>query len=289
MQIAENLKKEGLISGKLYFYYYFKINNLLNKIYPGEYLLRKNMTIPEIAVIITNPQKTFITVTFPEGWTAEQMSARLSASGFDGNSFQKLVNNPTEDILSQFLFLKDRPANATLEGYLFPDTYKFAKEATPEGILRKILSNTELKLSESIRTESAKQRKAIFQVLTMASILEREVSTEADFKIVAGIFWNRIAIGQALQSDATLEYVLKTNDFQHSIEQTQTDSPYNTYKYKGLPPGPIGNPGIAAIAAALNPTITDYNYFLTDPNNLKNTVYSKTFEEHVANKLKYGL
>ena len=287
--IAANLEKEGLISQKIYFWLYLKKHNLLNKIYPGDYPLNGNLTIPEIAAIITNPQKVFITVTFPEGWTAAQMADRLSANGFDGSAFLELVNNPPKDIISQFSVLTKKPNGASLEGYLFPDTYKFSKEATPEGILEKILNNTELKITDEIRKEASDQNKSIFQVLTMASILEKEVSTGNDFKIVSGIFWKRIAIGQALQSDATLEYVLKTNVLQHSVAETKTDSPYNTYMYRGLPPGPISNPGINTILAALNPTDTDYNYFLTDPKNKSNTVYAKTYAEHVANKAKFGL
>jgi len=287
--IAANLQAKGFISQKIYFWVYLKSHNLLNKIYPGAYLLNGNLTIPEIAAIITNPQKVFVGITFPEGWTAQQMADRLNANGLDGKAFLNLVNNPPKDILSQFSVFSDKPANATLEGYLFPDTYNFSKDATTEGILKKILNNTELKITTDIKKEAVSQKKSIFQILTMASILEKEVSTPEDFKIVSGIFWRRIAIGQPLQSDATLEYVLKTNDFQHSVAQTKIDSPYNTYKYKDLPPGPISNPGIDAIYATLNPEKTSYNYFLTDPKNPGNTVYSATFEQHVANKLKFGL
>ena len=115
------------------------------------------------------------------------------------------------------------------------------------------------------------------------------MTTSEDFKIVSGIFWKRIKIGLALQSCATLAYVLGENKEQYSLEDTQIESPYNTYKYKGLPPGPVSNPGLATILAALYPETTDYLYFLTDPNDRKNTVYSKTFEEHNLNKQKYGL
>jgi len=288
-KIATNLKEKKLISQKIYFWLYLKKNNLLDKIYPGEYPLNGKMTISEIVATITNPQKVFITVTFPEGWTAKQMADRLSVNGFDGSAFSELVNNPSEDILSKFSILTKKPKSASLEGYLFPDTYKFSKEATPEGILEKILNNTELKITDEVRKQASDQNKSIFQILTMASILEREVSTINDFKIVAGIFWQRIAVEQPLQSDATLEYVLKTNDFQHTVAQTKIDSPYNTYMYKGLPPGPISNPGINTILAALNPINTDYNYFLTDPENKSNTVYAKTYAEHLANKQKFGL
>lgn len=287
--IATNLKKEGIISQKIYFWIYLKKHNLLDKVYPGEYPLNGNMTIPEIAAIITNPQKVFVTVTFPEGWSAEQMAERLTAKGFDGKTFLDLVKNPPKEILSQFSILTKKPEGASLEGYLFPDTYKFSKEATPDGILKKILNNTELKITDEMRKQAVDQKKSIFQILTMASILEKEVSTPEDFKIVSGIFWRRIAIGQALQSCATLAYILGENKEQYSLADTQVKSPYNTYQNKGLPPGPISNPGLNTILAALNPTETDYMFFLTDPKNKSNTVYAKTYEEHVANKQKFGL
>lgn len=287
--VALNMEKEGFISRDIYFLVYLKLHNMLGKIYPGSYLLSGNLTIPEIASIITNPQETFVSVTFPEGWTAQQMAERLDAKGFDGKTFLSLVKNTPKEIISQFSIFSDKPESATLEGYLFPDTYNFSKEATPEGILKKILNNTELKITDDMKKEITNQKKTIFQILTMASILEKEVSSTKDFKIVSGIFWNRIANGQPLQSCATLAYILGINKPQYSYEDTQVESPYNTYKYQGLTPGPISNPGINTINAAINPEKTIYNYFLTDPKNKNNTVYSTTYQEHVANKLKFGL
>ncbi len=290
--ISNNLEKEGLVSNNNYFYIYVRTHGFLNKFLPGKYNLSGKMTIPEIARILTNQANIlpdYANVTFPEGFTANQMADRLSANGFDGQTFMELVNHPSQDILALFPILTGKPASASLEGYLFPDTYKFYNDSTPAGILKKILNNTELKITPDLRAEAKAQKKSIFEILTMASILEKEVKTVADFKIVSGIFWTRIAIGQPLQSDATLEYVLKTNDFQHSIAQTQIDSPYNTYRYKGLPPGPISNPGFDTISAALNPTDTQYNYFLTDPKDPSHTVYAATYAQHLANKAKFGL
>ena len=291
-EIGSNLKKEGLISGKLYFYLYVWRNDSARDFLPGKYEISGNMTIPEIARFMTDQDNIlpgYVTVTFPEGWTAKQMAERLTAKGFNGEFFLKLVNDPPQSILAFFPILTKKPPKATLEGYLFPDTYKFSKDATPEGILKKILNNTELKITEGMRTEIENQKKSVFEILTMASLLEREVTTPEDFKIVSGIFWKRIKIGLALQSCATLAYALGENKKQYSLEDTQIESPYNTYKYKGLPPGPVSNPGLATIQAALYPETTDYLYFLTDPNDPKNTVYSKTFEEHNLNKQKYGL
>lgn len=287
-QIAANLEEKGIISGKVYFWLYLKTHNLLDKIYPGEYLLNGDMTIPEVAVLITNPKKVFEQVLFKEGWTATQMAEQLQAHGFDGQAFLEIVNKPSQDLVSQFSVLSDKPKSASLEGYLFPDTYYFAKEATPEGIVKKILNNTEIKFDSDLRAEIKKQSKTIFDVLIMASIVEREVSTDADRALVSGLFWNRLKIGQALQSDATLSYIFGDKEGAHSLAQTKTDSPYNTYANPGLPIGPVANPGLSAIKATVYPKDSQFNYFLSDPKTGQ-TIFSVTFPEHVANKNKYGL
>ena len=137
-----------------------------------------------------------------------------------------------------------------------------------------------------MRADISKQNKSIYDVITMASLIEKEVRTAEDMKIVSGIFWDRIKYGLPLQSDATLSYVLDDKIGGHTIEQTKIDSPYNTYKYRGLPPGPIANAGLNAIQAAINPIYTDYVYFLSEPEGGK-TIYSKTLDEHNANKNKY--
>lgn len=286
--IAEKLKKERLISGKIYFYYYLRSYKLLNKILPGEYELNGNMTIPEIAVNITNEENIlpgYAKVTFPEGWTGKQMAERLKAKELDGDGFLSIAQKPGQDLINKYSFLTGAK---NLEGYLFPDTYFFAKDIGAENIILKILNNFDNKLSADVRAEIVKQGKTVHDILTMASILEMEVKTDEDRAIVSGIYWNRIKIGQPMQSDITLAYILGEKKKQYSTKDTQTPSPYNTYLNKGLPPGPIGNPGISAIRAALYPQDTDYNYYLSDPETGK-TIYSKTFEEHKANKAKYGL
>lgn len=289
--IGEKLAEEGIISGKYYLAIYLWKKGELHSIVAGVYEFAPGLKIPEVAEIITggDVMPTSVPITFPEGLTVEEMGGVLEKNGFSREDFILASDNPSQELLDKYKFLNEIPEGKSLEGYLFPDTYFIAKDATAEQIIGKMLDAFNKKVYLAFGKEAENQNKTLYEIITMASMLEKEVSTADDFKIVSGIFWGRISIGQALQSDATLEYVLKTNDFQHSSEQLKTESPYNTYKYKGLPPGPISNPGVNAISAALNPTETDYGYFLTDPNNPKNTVYSKTFEEHKQNKLKYGL
>ena len=149
-----------------------------------------------------------------------------------------------------------------------------------------MLNNFDQKLDEKMRKDIQAQGKTIFEVLIMASLIEKEVRSVEDMKIVSGIFWDRIKYGQALESCASLAYILGENKTVYSQEDTQINSPYNTYRNKGLPPGPIANPGLNAIQAAIYPQYTEYNYFLTDPETGQ-TIWSKTFEEHKQNKWKY--
>jgi UPF0755 protein len=218
------------------------------------------------------------------------MAEELELHGFSGKDFLAVVNDPSEEITSQFKVLKDNPEEASLEGYLFPDTYYFSKEATAEGIIKKILNNTEEKIDADLLLEIEKNKKTIFESIILASMVEKEMARGSEAKLIAGVFQNRLDSDMLLQSDAPLTYILGDKEDQHSLKDLELDSPYNTYKYKGLPPGPISNPGLDAILAAINPEKSDYHFFLTaKEGGKKMTVFSKTFEEHVANRKKYGL
>jgi UPF0755 protein len=141
-----------------------------------------------------------------------------------------------------------------------------------------------------MRKDILAQNKNIQEIIVMASIIEREVQTPEDMKLVSGVFWNRLKIGQRLQSDAPLSYILQDTNDQHSGKDLEFDSPYNTYRYAELPPGPIANPGVNAIDASIHPTMSDYNFFLTvNVDGIKKVIYSKNFEEHVKNRQKYGI
>lgn len=284
--IGEKLKKEKIISGKYYFYYYMWSQKLTSKILPDEYELSGKMTIPEITLTITKERDKTVKITFPEGWTSKRMAERLNANSLPGDEFLRLANNPG-DLKNQYGFLAD-PKVKTLEGYLFPDTYFFAKDIDAQGLTKKILGIFNTKITAQMIADIAKKGNSMNEVVTMASIIEGEVQTDEDRKIVSGIFWKRANEGGRLQSCATLAYILGENKKQYSLADTQIKSPFNTYIIKGLPPAPISNPGLSAIDAAIYPIDTQYNYFLSDPETGK-TIFSKTYEEHIANKAKYGL
>ncbi|HOA47458.1 MAG TPA: endolytic transglycosylase MltG [Candidatus Pacearchaeota archaeon] len=310
-EIAKNLKNEGLIKSDIAFVYYVLKNNK-DHLKDGYYCLSPVMTISEIVETMEEEQlKEEIKITFPEGFRLSQIEERLENyfQQFSTSNLQ-LSDFKTKNFKNQYGFLSDAPDEANLEGYLFPDTYLFycfepevsCESGKPviskcgkgdlNAIVQKFLTNFDKKLTSELREEIQIQGKSVFEIITMASILEKEVQTPDDKKIVSGIFWKRIKDGIPLQSCATIAYVLNEGEWTFSEMQTaiaknkDIESAYNTYKYKGLPIGPISNPGIDAIKAAIFPEFTDYNYFLTDPVSGK-TIFSKTLEEHNQNIVKY--
>ncbi len=248
------------------------------------------------------PEKT---VRLIEGWTSRDMGQYFESQGiWQSEEFLEFVGfpqidynkekdlPPLEDFSDDFSFLSDKPKNRGLEGYLYPDTYRIYATSSPRELVVKMLQNFDNQLTAKMRADIKKQGKTIYEIVTMASLLEKEApinyksGDNRDARIISGIFWNRIKYGQALQSCATLAYVLGVNKSQYSSADIQTESLYNTYKYRGLPPGPISNPGILAIEAAIYPLSTNYNYFLT-PAGSKDIIYSTTYSEHLRNKSKY--
>lgn len=289
-EIALNLKKEELIKSTRYFKYLVWRGKL--KILAGQYSLSQKISMENIIKILTagdiiNNEKQIRII---EGWGIKDINNYLNKNKIvEENSFIKLaekeMNNLDFKELSEEI-ASTLPKNAILEGFLFPDTYRLNKDAKADEIIRKMLVNFENKLTQEMRGEIKKQNKSVFEIITMASVVEKEVRTAEDMKIVSGIFWDRIKYGMPLQADATLSYIFDDNIGGHSIEETKIDSPYNTYKYAGLPKGPIANPGLNAITAAIYPKFTGYGYFLSDPATGK-TIYSKTLSEHNVNKAKY--
>lgn len=288
-EIGKNLENAQFIRNDLYFNYYIWKTGSRERIQAGKYELRGAMTIPEIVQVLSMGEvvSNEVKITFPEGINLKDMREILKNKSFDGENFLNVAKSGA-GAKTDYEYLKSKPEKASLEGFLFPDTYIFSKDAKTENIINRMLLNFDEKLTPQMRSDIEKQDQTIFEIVTMASILEKEVKTPEDMKIVGGIFWDRIEASMPLQSCATIAYILGKEKKQYSFDDTRTPSPYNTYINKGLPPRPINNPGMNAIKAAIYPTKTDYNYFLTDPETGK-TIFSKTLEEHEANKAKYGL
>lgn len=269
-----------------------KVSVLLDKVF------KKEAPKPEI---VYRAEENIIIL---EGWTNDDVKNYLSEEKalFLAEDFIKSVGYKNTDNLkkeqefsrdwsSLYDFLDDKPDNLSLEGYLFPDTYRVFASTSPNEVVSRLLDNFNRKLTSEMRAEIKRQGKSIHEIITMASIIEKEapIFAQKDItaaKIVSGIFWNRLKIGMALQSDATLSYILNDKKPAHSGAELQVESPYNTYKYRGLPPGPIANPGMIAILAAIYPAKTDYFFFLTTFDGSK-IYYAKNYDEHLRNKYLY--
>lgn len=299
-QISRSLAQEGVISSPWFFEFLVRLSHKQNKLQAGDYDLPQGLSLLQLIDALGKAQANQTQIILREGEGVRELADRLAEAGIVASTtFIEAAGRPTVDygtldvgqprpvdFAAEFSFLEDKPAYYGYEGYLFPDTYRFSKTATSGQIIRKMLKNFETKLSPAMRQEISRQGKTVWDIVIMASILEKEVRTAADMKMVSDLFWRRLARGQAFQSDATLSYVLNDTVAAHSAEDLELDSPYNSYRFKGLPPTPIGNPGLAALEAAVYPTANDYNFFLNDPKTGA-TIFAVTFEQHKQNKREY--
>lgn len=226
-------------------------------------------------------------VTVIEGWRLKDIASDLAKEGIvTEEEFRSAVD--IENWRDQYDFLTD-PKIKSLEGFLYPDTYNFFDDATASDIIKRLLDEFDNKVTLEMRSDLKAQKHTLYEALTLASILEREISNKSahdeERNIVADIFWSRIKIGMGLQSDATVNYITGKTTTRPSLKDLEIDSPYNTYKYRGLPPSPINNPSLASIRSVIYPTANDYLYFLTDADG--KAYFAKTYDGHLANIRKY--
>lgn len=279
--IADSLSDENIIRNRFAFWVYTVISGNARDLQAGEYKFSFPISTYRIAFALSNGRSANdIELLIPEGFTIEQIEKQTEK--FFGETKQ-LSSVSMIDWVDEFPFINTlSPINPNLEGFLFPDTYRFKQKATVEDITRKILANFKEK-TEDLREEARMQNKNFYDIVTVASILEKEVPHE-DMPIAAGIIYKRLETGVPLQVDASLVYILN-----RPIKRGDTDSLnslYNTYKYTGLPPGPISNPGLIALEAALSPELSEYWYYLSRQDN-GDTVFSRTLEEHNIARIKY--
>jgi UPF0755 protein len=271
-----------------------KYEKVGTKIQAGEYVLRKTMTVDEIIDAVQHGLAKMITVTIRPGWRAEEIADYLATLGFKNynrDQFLKLVREGKFD----YAFLKDRPKNAlpSLEGFLFPESYNVPYDITNDALITLMLDTFEQRVTDKTRQEIAAQKMTMLEALTLASIVEREAVVANERPIIASVFLNRIKKKMFLQSDSTAQYALgyqaTTKQWWKSPvtidELAGVNSPYNTYRNAGLPPGPICNPSLASIVAAAEPAQTEYLYFFSKGDGTH--AFAKTYEEHQQNQQKY--
>lgn len=266
--ISNELYKDGAIRSKRVFEMLMLSFGSDKTISRGEYYFEKPANVVTLAMRISGRDFGVdkARVTFPEGFTNKQMADRLDKelSNFDSELFLSLAKDS--------------------EGYLFPDTYHLLPWATPESVIETLKKNFDKKIS-GLEKDLSYSDKSLKDIVIMASLIEKEARGEEDRYMISGILWKRISKGIPLQVDAPFLYILG----KESKELTRTDlainSPFNTYKYKGLPPAPIGNPGLESIKASLNPKDSPYLYYLHDSDG--KIYYAKTYTEHQKNIRNY--
>ncbi|MEN9647274.1 MAG: hypothetical protein RLY57_78 [Candidatus Parcubacteria bacterium] len=265
---ARSLKEAGVIRSSFVFHVFVKVFGGERSLKAGDYLIDTPTNVISLARRMVNGEYGFVArkVTFPEGTSVHEMADILSREliGFNKEAFVAEASSE--------------------EGYLFPDTYLFMPTATSGEVIAKMSSTFEERIKE-INQSIAAFNKPLKDIITMASILEEEGNDEKSRRIISGILWKRIALGMPLQVDAPFVYLIDKGSAELTKADLKLDSPYNTYKYKGLPQGPITNPGLDAILATVTPERSPYLYFLTDNDGVMH--YSKTYEEHLALQKKY--
>ncbi len=285
-QTADILHQAGLIDNELVFDLYARYRHLDRGVQAGAYQLDRKLNMEQIllALQVAVPDEIFITI--PEGYTIQKTAKRLDAGVvIKGSEYLALATHGTFD--DQFAFLQGRPAGASLEGFLFPETYLVPRDAKAKDLIILQLKQFGTEWTEARQAEATQQKLKVLNVVTLASLIEREARFDDDRAKVASVIYNRLARGMLLQIDATVLYAKGVWQATVTYDDRKIDSPYNTYLHPGLPPGPIANPGIKAIDAALNPAQTDYLYYLSDPQG--HLHFARTNEEFNLLLKQYGL
>lgn len=275
--VASRLDKEGLIKSSLAFKVLVLAKGLAGNVQVGDFRLRPSLTTEEIAYILTHGTLD-VWLTFPEGWRREEFGRRLAAN------------------LEDFNYREFSELTEKMEGYLFPDTYLIPKEASPSAVIEIFIKNLDKKFNPDLEAAAKAKGLTKKQVIVFASIVEREARHDEDRLLIAGILLKRWWRDWLLQADATVQYAVSTVNCQLSSQECdfwepvkkkdlEIDSPYNTYKYFGLPPTPICNPGLASIKAVIEPKESVYWFYLADSSGTVH--YAETNEEHNENIEKY--
>lgn len=283
--IAENLEEEGFIRNALVFQGYLRIKELDKHIKAGDYQLSPSMELQEIAGKLASGEVTRENVwfTIPEGWDVEMIAGRLEEMNLaEKENFLEKARTPGDNLEEEFSFLTEIPSDAkyALEGYLVPDTYEVESGITERELISLMLRPMESILDEKHLDRLEEIDMNVHQLLTLASIVEREARAAEEREKIASVFHNRLEINQALESCATVQYAIGERKETLLNKHLEEEHHYNTYVYPGLPPGPIASPGESSILAALYPEDTDYRYFVAREDGTGRHYFSETFSQH---------
>lgn len=293
--VASDLAQQGLISDADLFVKMVKYLHVGSKIQAGDYILKRTMTMDDIIESLQHGRSKTVAVTIRPGWRAEQVAEYLGTLGLT-NITQAQFLQAVKAGRTDYPLLTDRPkgASTSLEGYLYPETYFVPYDISVDSLLMLIEKTFDQDVTDKMLQESAASRMTFYEVITLASIVEREAAVPSERATIASVYLNRLKKRQFLQADPTVQYAMgyqaATQQWWKTpvtLEEYQgVKSPYNTYLNGGLPPGPISSPSLDSIMAVLEPAQTDYLYFLGKGDGTH--VFAKTYEEHQQNMIKYG-
>ena len=281
--IAGILEENNLIDNVGVFKLQSKTKGYDGKYKAGEYALSPSMSMEEMMQVLLEGKAKTVRFTIPEGYDIKRTTEKLSSEG--------LINAEVfaDEIVSgqfDYKFLSDAPAGENrLEGFLFPETYDIYTTANEHDIINKMLSQFDAVFTDEYYARAEELDMSVREIITLASIIEREARVPEDRPVIASVFYNRLEVGMPLQSCATVQYILGEQKAVLSIKDTRIESPYNTYLNNGLPPGPIASPGADSIKAALYPDDTDYLYFLAKGDG--SHAFSATYDQFLKDKAKY--
>jgi UPF0755 protein len=275
IELARRLEAEGLVIHRTLFVAYLKILKRSSHLQAGEYKFEGRLTIPQVADKLIRGLVYYHEITVPEGFSFFEISELLEQKGFaSSETFQAVFTSP--DLISDLA-----PSADNLEGFLFPDTYRLTRGETAVEIAQSMIGRFRQVYHAHLEPNLRQSLMSLRQVMTLASLIEKETGADDERPLISAVFHNRLKYGMPLQCDPTVIYALKLKGtFRKEIYHSDLslDSAYNTYKHSGLPPGPIANPGLPSLEAALKPATVDYLYFVSD--NKGRHVFSKTLDEH---------
>jgi UPF0755 protein len=295
--IAENLKEKGVIDSPFFFGIRARLAGADDELKAGDFQLKKGMDTDElIAALTTSPLEQGFRFTVIEGMRLTEIAEKLSSEGIVNKDTFLQVAGTAEGAATfngEFLAASGKPPEHNLEGYLFPDTYEIKKNEgdSSEAVIRAMLETMASKFTPEMRQRIAERNLSIHQVLTMASIVQREGQAKSELSTISAVYWNRFDIGMKLDADPTVQFGLGTEENwwpEPVPEDYQLDHPYNTYLLPTLPPGPICAPGLEAINAAIFPEQNDYLFFVAKMDGTGEHLFATTLEEHEQNRVRVG-
>lgn len=275
-EIGDVLYEKGLIRSPWLFRLALRLTGTMDKLQSGYYQIPYKSSLHDVISLLQQGRLKVIKVTIPEGYTIQQIADLLQHDGLVNKA--AFLKEAKTYVPYQYMYGPEK-VDYRMEGFLFPSTYEIPVNSTPKEILHMMAAEMNQQITPAMRAELKKKHMTIFEFITLASLVEKEAKFDEDRPLIAAVFLKRLALGMPLQEDSGIQYILGRPSANVSITDTKINNPYNTYTHKGLPPGPIANPGLKSMEAVLNAPKTDYLFFVAEKDG--HHKFTKTYEEHM--------